>query len=1075
MWDSLITLKNGRKHEEWCIVGDFNEVLKKEERLGEGGHRCWRGMEDFRNFVEVMGLIDVNCVGGRFSWFKDNGKAMSRLDRFLISKKMLEIWEVGKLDWGPKPFCFNNSWFKNEDFYSFVVQEWKKLEVRGRGDFVLYEKLKRLKERLRVWNREVFGWIDLKVEEASEKINTLDKVIEVNFGGGIDKEVIDRSLATKDFWNYLNIKESMLRLKSRNLWLKEGDKNTKFFHNSLKERYRRKAITSLEVSNGRIEGVVNIKEEVSRHFCEFYKEEDMERPIPEGLVFNSLEEEEVSWLERGFSEEEVKEAVWSCDGNKSSGPDGFTLEFFKKFWEVIKEDILTFVQDFFERAKLIKACTSSFITLVPKVNNPQSLNEYRPICLVGYLYKILAKLLANRLKRVIGKLVSNNQSAFIEGRNIMDGVLVVNEVLDLAKRDKRSCVVLKVDFEKAYDRVLTALMKRSKELGEFRGFCYKENKEVDLLQFADDTIILAEEDTANLWSMKAILRGFEMMTGLRVNFHKSNLYGINVGDWYLEAASSFLTCKVGTFPFKFLGVRVGDSPRKLSMWKDLLAMFRKRLNVWRGRYLSMAGRVELINSVLSAIPIYSLSFYKAPKKVLQEIKSIQSKFLWGGGDRDKSIHWVSWDTVCKSRKEGGLGVKDVEIMNVALLSKWKWHILTEKEAVWKDLLEARYGNLRLKVLIGDVSSLSKKESHWWRDLIVSDNFERLLFDHFTSAIKCNIGNGASTPLWYASWAGQKSLMESFPILFSLAGNFLDSIYLAGAFVEGVWCWNYSSWFVEGSNAAAVAADLHQSGRHSSSAPSAATVGSPAGAGSGSGEALYPSQQLAAALKDMLAVLNAVPVKEYCDDSFSWTLSSSGCFSVNSCYEFFKASLSGPPMESNKVLAFNYLWKFKVPSKILCFGWRFLLNRIPTRDQLVRRGVLVGGIDSVCALCSTEEESLSHLFFLCNVSIRIWRRVFMWLDLSEFMTLEEFGDFFYFYEKVPCLNKRMIVGTVWLATVWMIWLKRNAVIFEKEDFSFTECMTDIVLQSWRWLCTTHKRVNLCSFHYWNILPLLCFER
>ncbi|XP_058732795.1 uncharacterized protein LOC131604368 [Vicia villosa] len=320
-WDSLINLKRGRNHEEWCVVGDFNEVLRKEERIGEGGQRNWTGMEDFRNFVEIMELIDVNCVGGKFTWFKDNGKAMSRLDRFLLTKKMLESWEVvdqriekrdisdhapislkvGKLDWGPKPFCFNNSWFKHEDFNAFVAQEWKKMEVRGRGDFVLYEKLKKLKERLREWNREVFGWIDLKVEDAKEKINTLDKEIEVNMRGVNDEEVLERRLATKDFWNYLNIKESMLRLKSRYLWLKEGDKNTKFFHNSLKERHRRKAITSLEGSNGRIEGVVNIKEEVSRHFCEFYKEEDREISVLEGLVFNTLEEDEVSWLERSFS------------------------------------------------------------------------------------------------------------------------------------------------------------------------------------------------------------------------------------------------------------------------------------------------------------------------------------------------------------------------------------------------------------------------------------------------------------------------------------------------------------------------------------------------------------------------------------------------------------------------------------------------------------------------------------------------------------------------------------------------------------------------------------------------------
>ncbi|XP_058722191.1 uncharacterized mitochondrial protein AtMg01250-like [Vicia villosa] len=88
---------------------------------------------------------------------------------------------------------------------------------------------------------------------------------------------------------------------------------------------------------------------------------------------------------------------------------------------------------------------------------------------------------------------------------------------------------------------LTALMKKSKELGEFCGFSFKGDEEVDKLQFADDTIILAEGDTANLWSMKAILRDFKMLSGLRINFHKSNLYGINVGDWFLEAASSFVS------------------------------------------------------------------------------------------------------------------------------------------------------------------------------------------------------------------------------------------------------------------------------------------------------------------------------------------------------------------------------------------------------------------------------------------------------------------------------------------------------------------------------------------------------
>lgn len=109
------------------------------------------------------------------------------------------------------------------------------------------------------------------------------------------------------------------------------------------------------------------------------------------------------------------------------------------------------------------------------------------------------------------------------------------------------------------------LMRKSCEIGECRGFKINDTEEVNMLQFADDTIMLAEGEIENLWSMKYVLRGFELMSRLRVNFHKSNVYGVNIGDWFLNAASEFLSCKTGSFLFKFMCVKVGDSPRKLSM------------------------------------------------------------------------------------------------------------------------------------------------------------------------------------------------------------------------------------------------------------------------------------------------------------------------------------------------------------------------------------------------------------------------------------------------------------------------------------------------------------------------------
>jgi hypothetical protein len=154
-----------------------------------------------------------------------------------------------------------------------------------------------------------------------------------------------------------------------------------------------------------------------------------------------------------FEEEEVRDIIWSCDGNKSPGPDGFNLNFFKACWTIVKSDVMAFLLEFHANSVLPKAVTASFLTLVPKKDHPLNLFDYRPICLIGSLYKILSKILANRIKRVMSKLISKCQSVFLPQRQILDGVVVLNEVMDLAKRRKNDCLLFKVDFERAYDSV----------------------------------------------------------------------------------------------------------------------------------------------------------------------------------------------------------------------------------------------------------------------------------------------------------------------------------------------------------------------------------------------------------------------------------------------------------------------------------------------------------------------------------------------------------------------------------------------------------------------------------------------
>ena len=154
-----------------------------------------------------------------------------------------------------------------------------------------------------------------------------------------------------------------------------------------------------------------------------------------------------------FKEEEVKEAVWDCGREKSPGPDGLNCKFIKKFWQTIKSDILRFLDEFYVNGIFPKGCNASFIALIPKVSDLQGLSDHRPISLIGCIYKIVSKLLAKRLKMVMPSIIDGRQSAFIEGRHLLHGVLVANEVVEEAKRKQMPCLVFKVDYEKAYDSV----------------------------------------------------------------------------------------------------------------------------------------------------------------------------------------------------------------------------------------------------------------------------------------------------------------------------------------------------------------------------------------------------------------------------------------------------------------------------------------------------------------------------------------------------------------------------------------------------------------------------------------------
>jgi hypothetical protein len=323
---------------------------------------------------------------------------------------------------------------------------------------------------------------------------------------------------------------------------------------------------------------------------------------------------------------------------------------------------------------------------------------------------------------------------------------------------------------------LGLLMRRAVELHRFHPFLLgREGVPVSMLQYADDTLCIGEASIGNLWTIKAILRGFELMSGLKVNFWKSCLIGVNVEEDFMYMATEFLNCRRGSIPFKYLGLPVGANPRKLTTWEPMLNVMKGRLGSWGNKYISLGGRIVMINAVLSAIPVFFLSYMKMPTKVWKEVVKIQRRFLWGGLSKRSKTCWVKWDDICKPKKEAGLGIRDLRLMNLSLLAKWRWKLLSHEKEVWKDVIKAKYG--ADNVGVGNLGELqvSRSASLWWRDICSLD----LNTNWFGEALERCVRNGAFTLFWSAKWIGNSPLKERFPRIFSISNQQLATISSMG--------------------------------------------------------------------------------------------------------------------------------------------------------------------------------------------------------------------------------------------------------------------------------------------------------
>ncbi|KAJ9556157.1 hypothetical protein OSB04_010771 [Centaurea solstitialis] len=435
LWGNIKTVLHSESDAAWVVCGDFNEVRSAEERKGSvfdsRGARCFNG------FISSTSLTDLRLgVNPEFvdTWPSANSLALPRI----LSDHCPILLDSRSADFGPSPFKLFNSWPNNPELEGLVRDRWND----SRPEYEVFSKIEKLSRKLRHLKSIIKEWRagktkdnDLEIDSLKQKIAAIDLLAEV--GNVDDTSVNDRAELSAKLNDLLSSKLTDLKQKAKSKWLLDGDENSRFYHGIINNKRKSSRLNGLNINGTWVTGPDRIKEAARVFFENKFKESHPVRPTINSPMFKKLSDSQKNWLEASFSEQEIKSAVWSCRRNKAPGPDGFTFEFIRKFWTIMGKDFIEAVI-FFESNSLINpGSNSSFITLVSKVNDPLSLLDYRPISLIGCITKVISKVLAERLKGVLDSIVSNSQTAFIKGRSILDGPLMISEILNWAKKKRK--------------------------------------------------------------------------------------------------------------------------------------------------------------------------------------------------------------------------------------------------------------------------------------------------------------------------------------------------------------------------------------------------------------------------------------------------------------------------------------------------------------------------------------------------------------------------------------------------------------------------------------------------------------
>jgi exonuclease III len=771
---------------ENLVTGDFNCTLSSTIDRKNCTNSNDKGQSEIKEVMDTFDLEDIwrrrNPDKTMFSWQRQNKG--SRIDYWVISKSLDN--QVDQVEYITCPFSDHKC---NKLEFRTVETEigkgiWKMNEKTIKSE--LFQKCFRSwwqewkKEKVKYDNLNI--WWDIAKKKIKNMAVTVSISLRKDLKGKLDKleRELDDIAKRVDFDSseVIAIRNELLKLydeksegaiiRSRAKWFEEGEKPTRYFHN-LEKRNAKDKVWDKIISKEQkvVQGTRNIIKEQVRFYEQLYKAELTDTSKAECFLSKldkGLSDNSKKILDDNITIEELSKALHMMKNNKSPGSDGIIIEFYKLFWGDIKYDLLEVFVNSYENESLPYTQYQAVIRLLFKKGKREDLRNWRPISLLNSDVKILSKLLANRLKKVLSEIIHTDQTGCIEGRFIGQNVRLIDDIIENSEKDE---VILMLDQEKAFDRVewdwlykvlskfgfgknfvkwLNIMYKNMKssiltngylskyfsisrgirqgdslsallyviqaeplasylrQTNRIKGITVGITAEVRTSQYVDDTVVCLQHAHMVNECLK-IIDEYGKASGSRVN--KGKTVGLVMNENTMQKNPE-LDIILTPGPVRFLGIPVGKVRNENEFWNNVIAKIEKIYNIWKARDLSLLGRVHIIKSLGMSTVMFASNMMNIGEKIMQQIEKLNYSFLWHGTN-----NLMKKEICTLPRLMGGLGMFDLSIAVKSQRVRWVRRILqNNKNESWKIMplscfkcLDIRFGTELFALSVNDCKNL----------------------------------------------------------------------------------------------------------------------------------------------------------------------------------------------------------------------------------------------------------------------------------------------------------------------------------------------------------------------------------